>query len=307
MVTPQIKNNIKEETSRPQKVLLASPVLPTIGPECDPLHCPVCTRACPLRGAPTGGRRRRPRPPRQVGRALAGRPRSLLLARGRAGLAGLGSGCGAAPGQEAESSSAAAAAAGLCLYRSPAQAAEPGPPRADTVGRRARTAGAEVSPAGAGRGGRRAALPGETPLPGTLRAPEPSSRTPAPDSDPGAPPPPAARPEPPCSGPRPVSCSRDPTPLPSREVRPCCPAPLSLPHPIPRVPAFPHASDAPFFPGCTLGCAPRGACSGWPAGSGRAFPEPRAAGAAVRAGAGQPCAPREPGAHRVPSHRGLDP
>lgn len=54
-----------------------------------------------------------------------GRLRSLLLARGRAGLAGLGSGCGAAPGQEAESSSAAAA--GLCLYGSPAQAAEPGP------------------------------------------------------------------------------------------------------------------------------------------------------------------------------------
>ncbi|XDC49520.1 hypothetical protein R6Z07M_000702 [Ovis aries] len=126
-----------------------------------------------------------------------GRPRSLLLARGRAGLAGLGSGCGAAPGQEAESSSAAAAAAaaaaaGLCLYRSPAQAAEPGPLRAETAGRGARTAGAEVSPAG-GRprlSGRRGVqtFRGKTPPPepGTPLAPASSSRSPTRDSDPGS-------------------------------------------------------------------------------------------------------------------------
>lgn len=190
----------------------------------------VCVRGALSLG--DGGRRRRAPPCAAGGPGpRLGRPRSLLLARGRAGLAGLGSGCGAAPGQEAESSSAAAAAAGLCLYRSPVQAAESGPLRAETAGRGARTAGAEVSPAAgrARRGGGRGVQTsrGETPppRPATPRAPESSSRSPTPDSDPGSLPfsrlwpgasfPPAVH--------SPSRASRDPTPLPSPRGAPLPP------------------------------------------------------------------------------------
>lgn len=89
-----------------------------------------------------------------------------------------------------------------------------------------------------------------------------------------------------------------------REVRPSRPGAALPAHPTSSVRAFPpHASDARFYRGCTLGCAPR------PAGSGRAFLQaPALRHRPCGAGAGPPCAPREPGALRG-SHpaAGLDP
>ena len=277
--------------------------------ECACARVCACVRGrvcvCSGRRSPGGWGDSGPAPPSAAGGLgpPRGRPRSLLLARGRAGLAGLGSGCGAAPGQEAESSSAAAAAAaaaaGLCLYRSPAQAAEPGPLRAETAGRGARTAGAEVSPAGgwprlSGRRGvqtfRGKAPP---PEPGTPLAPASSSRSPTRDSDPGSLPSPClwpGAPSPPTdrSGSR---ASRDPSPLPSARG-----APLPLRSPRTPLSRSGHSLLTPRTlpsPRLYFGVRVR------PAGSGRAFVQaPGRRNPPCEAGAGALCAPREPGALR---------
>lgn len=126
--------------------------------------------------------------------------------------------------------------------------------------------------------------------------PAPSSRTPG------------LRPaSPPSYGPRPESRFPGSPPLPLLRGAPLRPLPgAGRRSPSPRGPAFrPHASDAHFSPGCTLGCAPRGARSGRPAGSCQAFSE----------APGRPYPPSGPGSPRsrgrahtvVPSPLGTGP
>lgn len=242
----------------------------------------------------------RPRPPLQVGwaRRSAGRARCSWLAAAPGSQAGLGLRGGA--DREAESSSAAAAAAaaaGLCLYRSPAQAAEPGPLRAETVAaapaRPARRS-PRRRPASAERQARGADLPREDAPTRTwdpaspcvlLPQPHPGLRlrfTALPCLWPGAPP----------LGPQRASrASLDPSPFPHpRVVRPPCSAP--------RAPHFPrsgHSLPTPRRP------SPLDCTSGVRVPAGREWPSictgTRAEEPAVRGGG---CALRSLGAGRAP-------
>lgn len=200
------------------------------------------------------------RPPPQVGRPR-GPQRSQLLARGRAGLAGLGWGCGAAPGQEAESSSAAA---GLCFHRSPAQAAqrgrrEPRPRAGSPAGRRGGESG------GSGCGAERPA-----------------------DRAGGAPTPRAPR----LLGPRPGRARRHPS-APVPRGAPSCRALRAGRTRCPGSRGALPTRRTPPPPGRPSVCAPGARRAG-----GRGVAErrwrPGAAGSAVRAGAGLPGAGRAP-------------
>lgn len=222
---------------------------------------------CRTRGG-SGGRGARRAPPSAAG-GPGGRPRSLLLASGRAGLAGLGS----AAGRRRDRKRKAAAAAAL-------------PPQEPSAGRRAGAAASRDRGRGArtparGECGRRPARRRAAGAGAELRrgAPPAPSRTPAGDA--------ARLPALPAALLRTAPRVCFPGPHSSRLPAGCAPpaaASRSRRTPLPRVPASPpRASDAPS-PLAALWGAPRGARSGGQQGlAGRSWRH-RAAASAVRAG-----------------------
>lgn len=260
----------------------------------------MCVCVCSGRRAPGGWGDAGPAPPSAAGglgpaalAALGSRPR-------RARRAGLGLRGGAGTGSGKQQCSGGGGGGGALPLQEPSAGRRAGAAASRDCGPRRphgrRGGESRRRPAAAERQARGADLPREDAPTRTWDPASPCVLLPQPH--PGLRPRFTALPLPlagsplPSHGPQREPCFPGPQ---SSPIRAWCAPPAPLPaHPTFSVRAFPsHASDAPFSPDCTLGCASR------PAGSGRAFVQaPGRRNPPCEAGAGAPCAPREPGALR---------